>query len=97
MVGEKSGYSLTGIPRIRQVQSPCIIAVTAIALVSEDGQPPFSQLHALVGTRGPVAMGKGAIKAASDLGKVLPELWKETPRFPPCPPQKVGVYSLWGH
>lgn len=96
MVGEKSGYSLTGIPRIRQVQSPCITAVPAIGLVSEVGQPPSCQPHALVGTRGPGAMVKGAIKAASDLGNVLPELRKETPRFPPCPPPKVGDSTVPG-
>lgn len=90
MVGGKSGYSLTGIPKIGQVQSPCINAVIAIGLVSEGGQPSSCQLHALVGTSGPGATVKGAIKAASDLGKVLPELCKETRRFPPCSPPKVS-------
>lgn len=90
MVGEKRGCSLTGIPRIRQVQSAGIIAVTAIGLVSEVGQPPSCQLYALVGTRGPGAMVKGPIKAASELGKGLPKLREGNPSVSALPASKGG-------
>lgn len=98
MIGGKRSYLLTGIPRIRQVQSPCIITVTAIGLVSEVGQPPSCQLYALVGTRGPGAMVKGAIKAASELGEVLPELPEGNPSISSTPASKGGLlYSPRGH
>lgn len=78
----------------------CLSMVIVTGLVSEAGYPPSCQLYVLVGIGGKGSWWglAGVVKAASELGKVLPELQEGNSLVSDRPISKSGqLYSLRGH